>query len=133
MKASHITLRVFSLTFREEVVAAVLEAFLAVVGGNEASEGAEAGSDEDGELDHFVRGLRLCLLVLSEGRNLDCSDWMAWMGRVLVVIDQVEMAFYTSLGQLFIHGIVGTPWLSGLLPLPRRPKSSNVRVDDYSE
>lgn len=44
---------VFALTFVEKVVAAVLNARLAVFGGNEASEGGEPGGEEDGELDHF--------------------------------------------------------------------------------
>ena len=46
----------------EEVVAAVIDSFSAIVGGNEASKGAEAGK-EDGELDHFVGGVGSGLVV----------------------------------------------------------------------
>lgn len=45
----------------EEVVAAVLNASRATFGGNEASKGGEAGSEEDGELDHFVSGIAFML------------------------------------------------------------------------
>ena len=48
-------------TFLEEVVAAVINAFPAVVGGNKACEGAEAGSEEDSEFDHFDGVVRMRL------------------------------------------------------------------------
>ncbi len=49
----HNSLSLFSLTFVEEVVAAVLNSFLAIIGDNEAGEGREPHSEEDREFDHF--------------------------------------------------------------------------------
>ena len=46
----------------EKVVAAVLKALFSIVGGNEAGEGGEAGSEEDGEVDHFVGGIASVLV-----------------------------------------------------------------------
>lgn len=46
----------------KEVVAAVVKAFLAAFGGSEASEGGKAGSEEDGELNHFVDGIAFVLV-----------------------------------------------------------------------
>ena len=57
-------------TFLEEIVAAVINAFPAVVGGNEAGEGAEAGSEEDGEFDHFDSGNAFGLI----GKNGFCLN-----------------------------------------------------------
>jgi hypothetical protein len=46
----------------EEVIAAVAKAFLAALGGDETSEGGEAGSKEDGELDHLASGIASLLV-----------------------------------------------------------------------
>ena len=47
----------------EKVVTAVLKASCATFGGNEAGEGGEAGSEEDGEVDHFVGGIASVLVL----------------------------------------------------------------------
>lgn len=45
----------------QEVVAAVLEASLAVVGGDQGGECGEGGGEEEGEFDHFVVVMGLCV------------------------------------------------------------------------
>lgn len=51
----------------EEVVAAVLYAFFAVAGADQAGEGGEPNSEEDGELDHLC--FRICVDTGSGGKG----------------------------------------------------------------
>jgi hypothetical protein len=64
------------LAFFEEVIAAVVEALLAAVGGDEAGEGGHGGGEEDGELDHFGGGNCVCV-----------GDWIGEIGSLLVGFD----------------------------------------------
>lgn len=100
-------------------MAAVGFAFLAAFGGSQASEGNEAGSEENGELDHFGGGVAFGSVFRGYKSLLNGLD------RVLDVVDELERAFYRFLGPLFIDRI---PELTTAV----QTESSNLGVSDFS-